>query len=117
MAKRIYNAKISKQLFDLAEFLAEREEVTRLVFTRRAIRHYMDDKKDVDARILITKRSDPNYIERGTLYSVLIDEEQKKQIEEVAKDKGCKTAQLFFFILLEYCTFLYSVDKTGIEIG
>lgn len=116
MAKRIYNVKISKQLFDLAEFLREREEVTRLVFTRKAIRHYMEEKKDVDERILITKRSHPDYIERGTLYSVSMDEEQRIRLEEVAKEKGCKTSQLFFFILLEYCAFLYSTDKTGIEI-
>lgn len=112
--KKQFASYLSQEIYDLAVFLAEREEITRVVFVRRAVRYFMDGDHTVAARLRITKRSDPEYIKRGRLFSVYMDEEQMKQLKQVAEEQKCTLSQVFFQVILNYCAMLISLDDTGL---
>ena len=114
--KRLFSSYLSKELNDVIYFLAERDEVSKVVFVRRAIRSWMKNPGKINERILISKRSDPDYIERNTLFSTYLDEAQREQLKNMAEEKGCKVSQLFFQIMLDYCAEQIYWDGTGIEI-
>lgn len=121
--KKLYSVNITKELKEIIYFLIEREEVTKIVFVKRAIRMFLSGKRNLDERILIRRKSDPDYINRDTLLVFHIEEEDKDKVRELAAEynelheRKCKPAHFFFQILVEYCAYLISMDSTGIEIS
>lgn len=116
MSKKLFSGYVSEEVFQLVNYLSKREEISKVVFTRRAIRNFMEGERKIDPRILLTQRSDPAYIERKALLTVYVEEDQRKQMEEVAEEKGCRVSQVFFQIMLDYCALLISMDSTGVSI-
>jgi hypothetical protein len=107
---------VTEECLRLIEFLSVREEVTQVVFIRRAIRYFLSGDKKIDSRIMITKWSDPQYIRRNALMPIYIDCEQKKELEDVAAEQGGKFSQAFFQAMISYCALLITIDDTGIEV-
>ncbi|MCI8364225.1 MAG: hypothetical protein HFG34_04685 [Eubacterium sp.] len=117
MAKRLFSSYVSQEVFELVDFLSKREEISKtVVFPKRAIRCFMESDRKIDPRILLTQRTDPAYIERKALLTVYLEEEQRKQLEAVAEEKGCNVSQVFFQAMLDYCALLISMDSSGIHI-
>lgn len=114
--KRLFSSYISKEIYDLMEYFVKREEVTKVVFVRRAIRSFMDGDQTIEPRLRITKRTDPAYVERSCLVTVYMDEEQRELLKLVAKEQGCTMSQVFFQVILNYCAALFSLDSSGLEI-
>lgn len=114
--KRLFSGYISKEVSDIMEFLIEREEISKVVFVRRAVRCFMDTDRSIEPRLRITKRSDPEYIERSVLVVVYMEDEQREQLKWAAKEQGCTLSQAFFQAILNYCAVLVSLDQTGMEI-
>lgn len=121
--KKLHSVNITKQLNDIIYFLIEREEITKVVFVKRAIRMYLEGNKNLDERILIRRKADPEYINRDTLFVFHIEEEYKNKVRELAEEynavheRKCKAAHFFFQIFVEYCAYLISIDDSGIEIN
>ncbi len=117
MSKKLYSGYVSQEVYELVDFLAKREEISKtVVFPKRAIRYFMEGDRKIDPRILITQRSDPAYIERKALLTVYIEDEQRRQLEAVAEERGCNVSQVFFQVMLDYCAVLISMDSTGVSI-
>lgn len=114
--RKQFACQLSTELYELATFLSKREEISRVVFTRRAVRYFMTGDRKIDPPVLITERSNPNYLNRGSLWVVQMDEAQKKQIEEVAEENHCTVSQVFFQIMIDYCALVITQDDTGIII-
>lgn len=112
--KKIFCSYISPELAELADFLTEREEVSKVVFVRRAIRFFMKGNHKVDDRLRITEKSNPDYVKRGVLYNVRMDMEQNLQLKLVAYEEECTVSQLFFQIMLDYCVYLIEQNNEGI---
>lgn len=111
-----YASYISQSVFDMVEYLREKEEITRKVFVKRAIRFFMAGDRKLDARTLLTKRTDPEYVKRDVLFSVILDQEQHQELEEIAEERGCRPAQVFFQCLVDYCVFLMDPADQNIQI-
>ena len=94
----------------------EREEVTKIVFVRRAIRYFLGGDHQISERVRITQRTNPQYIKRDCMYKVHMDLDQKAALEKVAEEQHCKMSQVFFQVMLDYCTCLIEMDHTGIEV-
>lgn len=103
MADKLYPFRVSQEVFNLVEYLRNKEEITRKVFTRRAIGSFLDGSWEIDERILIKNRYDPDYIFRDALFSVLIGEDQLDAVRRVANEKGCKMSHVLFQSLVGYC--------------
>ena len=101
--KKYFTSYLSKDVAELAKYLTEREEITNVVFVRRAIRTFLSGNH-------------PYYVVRGSLYSVYLDEEQKEQLKQVAAEQGCTLSQVFFQLMMDYCIRLISEDSSGITI-
>ncbi len=120
--KKLHSVNITKELKDIIYFLIDREEITKVVFVKRAIRMFLEGKRNLDERILIRKKTDPDYINRNTLFVFYIEEEYKNKVRELAEEynevheRRCKPAHFFFQILVEYCAYLISINDSGIEI-
>ncbi len=111
----LYSAYITQTVFDLEEYLRAKEDITRKVFVKRAIMNFFSGRQELDERILITKRKDPGYIRRDVLFSVLINKEQLQQLEDLAVKKDCKTAQVFFQCLVDYCVTLIDPEDKNLR--
>lgn len=114
--KRLFSSYISKEISDVMEFLIRREEVSKVVFVRRAVRCFMETDRSIEPRLRITKRSDPDYVERGILVTVYMEEETREQLKWVAQEQHCTLSQAFFQAILNYCAVLVSLDQSGMEI-
>ena len=111
-----FSSYITEDCLKLIEYLAAREEITRIVFVRRAVKHFLQGDKIIDPRILITARKSKGYIRRDALFTGYIDKEQKKILTEIAHSQGANFSQVFFQCMINYCALLITIDNTGIEI-
>jgi hypothetical protein len=106
---------ISGEIRKLVTFLRKREEITKIVFYKRALRLFFEGEQKIDPRILITERSHPDYIRREVLETVQIEPEQKQAVKKLAEERGCKEGHIMFMAVLEYCGMLLSIDSTGVK--
>lgn len=107
---------ITKEIKDLVKFLSKREEITKTVFYRRAIRNFFSVNSKIDPRVMLTERSNPDYIRRDVLETMIFDEDQISLIEEKAERLGCSKSYVIFQALIDYCALLLTVDASGVEI-
>lgn len=114
MADELYAFRVSQEVFDLVEYLRKKEEITRKVFTRRAIRNFLDGSREIDEKILIANHYDPEYIFRDVLFSVLIDKDLLDAIRVVASEKDCKMSHVLFQSLVGYCVQLVDPEDRNI---
>lgn len=106
---------ITQDLRDLVSFLRKREEMTKVVFYRKAIRIFFAGDQKIDPRIMITERSDPEYIRRDVLETMTFDSVQREQIKDLAAKRNCNEGQIIFQAVLNYCAMLLSIDSTGVR--
>ena len=111
-----FSVYITEECLRVMEYLSVREEITQVVFVRRAIRYFLAGERKIDERILITKWSNPKYIRRNALLTGYIDINQKKELEDTAREQGAKFSHAFFQAMISYCALLITIDDTGIEI-
>jgi hypothetical protein len=112
-----FSVNITEECLRLIEYLSVREEITQVVFVRRAIRYFLSGDGKIDSRIMITKWSSPEYIKRNALLTGYIDIEQKTNLETVAAEQGATFSQAFFQAMISYCALLITIDDTGIEVN
>lgn len=116
MKKHHTSVYITQKLKDLMKFLVEREDIPQTLFLKRALKMYLAGSKDIDARVLITERTHPDYIRRDVPLGVYIDLGQWKELERTAAEKGCNASQEVFQALVEYCASLAGQDMRGITV-
>lgn len=116
MKKRLYSVKITKELDSLIKYLISYEEVTQVVFVRRAINDFMNGDREIDVRLMIRKRNDKKYIKRDTMYTVWIEEFQIEQLKQVADEKNTQISNVFFQAIADYCSKLINTMNINIDI-
>ena len=109
-----FSAYITEECLRFVEYLTVREELTRVVFIRKAVRNFINGDNQIYPRILIKERTNPKYIRRDTLFCGYIDKTQKKILEEIAEEQGANFSQAFFQALVNHCALLISMDNRGI---
>ena len=109
-----FSAYITEECLRFVEYLTVREELTRVVFIRKAVRNFINGDNQIYPRILIKERTNPKYIRRDTLFCGYIDKTQKKILEEIAEEQGANFSQAFFQALVNNCALLISMDNRGI---
>ncbi len=121
--KKLHSVYITEEIYDLIYYLIEREEITKVVFVKRAIRKFLEGDRNLDERILIRQKTHPDYIKRDKMFVFHIDEEYKRQVvllsEQYNKthEQRSTPSHFFFQLLVEYCAYLITIDATGIEIS
>lgn len=108
-----FSSYITQELKILITFLVEREEITKVVFIRKAVRHFLGGDKIIDERVKIP-RGRENYIPRSVIITSYIDVEQKKKMEEIALSQGTNFSAALYQALLEYSVALIAEDNSGI---
>ena len=98
---------LTQNLRDLSRFLHKREEITKVVFYRRALKYYFEVDGTVDPKVLITERSHPDYIRRDAVETVKIDIDLKAQIEELALEKTIQRDRSYSWQLLIIVHYYY----------
>ena len=96
MSKKLFSGYVSEEVFQLVNYLSKREEISKVVFTRRAIRNFVESEKKIDPRILITQRSDPEYIERKALLTVYVRKSNVNNWRKWQKKKAARYRRYFF---------------------
>lgn len=114
--ERLFSAYISKEVYNTMNYLAKRDEITKKVFVRRAIRYWLDTGYEVGRRLRITKRTDPDYVERSCMVTVWMEEELREQLVYAAREQQCSVSQAFFQAMLDYCTMLISQSMDDFNI-
>lgn len=107
--KRLFSAYITAQIYSYIDKLSKEQEVTKVVFVKRAVNFFLEGDLEIDPRLYITKRSDPNYIARETMFTVWMEDEQRDNLKIVANIKGIPVSAVFFQCMVEYCAALLSM--------
>ena len=94
-----FSSYITPDLKNLMEFLIEREELTKVVFIRKAVRFFLNGDRVIDPRVMIP-RGEPNYISRSAIISSYIDVEQKRELEDIAWSQGSNFSAALYQALL-----------------
>lgn len=127
--KRPTSFYISAEISYLMRFLMNRDGINKTTFIETAIQSFLAGNHYVDERVLITKRSHPQYIKRRNNVSVHIEAKQLEELETIAEDvkaeikeKGltgmdCNVSQLLFWSVLRYCAEILEKNSDGVEIG
>jgi hypothetical protein len=110
-----FSSYITQELKNIIDFLTEREEITKVVFIKKAIRHFLTGNKIIDGRIMI-QRGEPNYISRNALLTSYINVEQKKELEDIAWSQGATFSEALYQALLEYSMKMITINDTGFQI-
>lgn len=113
--KRLFSAFITNEIYEMVDFLSEREEITKVVFFRRSLERFFTSGQRVSPRILITERNDPDYIKRDRLVMTYIEEDLWQIMKQTSEDQHCNLSQVFFSAVVNYCAVLIEQDSTGIE--
>ncbi|WP_346663742.1 hypothetical protein [uncultured Merdimonas sp.] len=107
---------ITQDLRDLVTFLRYREEMSKRNFYRRAMRYFLAGDHQIDPRLRITEREDPEYIRRDVPETMTFDVGQMMQIKQVAAEQDCKECHVIFQGVLNYCAMLLTIDQTGVSL-
>ena len=107
-----FSSYITQDLKNIMEFLIEREEITKFVFIRKAVRYFLSGDRVIDKRVMIP-RGEPNYISRSALITSYIDIDQKKELEDIAWSQGSNFSAALYQALLEYSAMMITIDDTG----
>ena len=108
-----FSSYITPDLKNLMEFLIEREELTKVVFIRKAVRFFLNGDRVIDPRVMIP-RGEPNYISRSAIISSYIDVEQKRELEDIAWSQGSNFSAALSQALLEFSAMLITADDSGV---
>lgn len=108
--------RLPKNISEIISFLAEREELTMVVFVRRAIRLFLAGDHKIADRVRITERKHPDYIKKDGRLATYIDVDYHEQLLKVAEEQDCSFSQVMYQALIDYCALLISQDDTGIII-
>ena len=107
-----FSSYITPDLKNLMEFLIEREELTKVVFIRKAVRFFLNGDRVIDPRVMIP-RGEPNYISRSAIISSYIDVEQKRELEDIAWSQGSNFSAALYQALLEFSAMLITASSEG----
>ena len=107
-----FSSYVTQDLKNIMEFLIEREEITKVVFIRKAVRYFLSGDRVIDKRVMIP-RGEPNYISRSALITSYIDIDQKKELEDIAWSQGSNFSAALYQALLEYSAMMITIDDTG----
>lgn len=107
---------ITENIKDLVKYIAERDDYTKTAMYKRALRIFFEQGEGVSSRVLITDRSDPDYIPRNTQEVIYLDLELAETLEKHAKAWNCSEGQIVFQALINYCAERITEDDTGIQI-
>ena len=104
--KRNTSYYITKYLQEVIEYLKQMEEVTNIVFLDRALWYFFEADPSMTEKLLITNRSDSDYVKRNILISNYIYKDQDEKVERYAYKMGYKKSQIIFQALLNYSAYL-----------
>ena len=107
-----FSSYITQDLKNIMEFLIEREEITKVVFIRKAVRYFLSGDRIIDKRVMIP-RGEPKSISRSALITSYIDIDQKKELEDIAWSQGSNFSAALYQALLEYSAMMITIDDTG----
>lgn len=106
--------RLPKNISEIISFLAEREELTMVVFVRRAIRNFLAGEHIISDSVRITERKHPDYIKKDGRLATYIDVDYFIELQKVAEEQDCSFSQVMYQALIDYCGVLISQDDTGI---
>lgn len=101
MTKTTFN--ITSSLLELENQILENMDIPRTVFHKRAIDYFLTHGKEINERLLIKKRSHPQYVIKDATEQIYLDEDRKNKIKEIAEEYDCGITIVLFQILLDYC--------------
>ncbi|XCP83610.1 hypothetical protein ABXS75_10995 [Roseburia hominis] len=72
-------------------------------FANLAINKFLKGDQEINPEFLIKKRTDPDYVARDQMDQIIIPEETKAKLQEVAKRYKCSMAIIVFQAMYDMC--------------
>lgn len=101
---------ITQGMKESIENLTEIKEITITQFVRKAIQLFLSTDRKIDPTFLITKKTDPDYVNRSTMFATYIEENLMEEILKVAKENNCKYSVVLYQALYDYCLLQMSIE-------
>lgn len=94
---------ITEDLKAAIKKILDETELPKTLFYKRAYKNFITkDIHTIDRRILIRKRTDPEYIKRDAYDFDYIDKAQHAELKSIAAENDCSMACVIFQALVEW---------------
>lgn len=80
--------------------------ITKTAFTEKAIQIFLDGDRKIQPELLITEKTNPNYISRDVLANARIREDHYEAVVEIANEYHCSYAIILYQALKNFCDML-----------
>lgn len=93
---------VTESALKFENVLLSHMDISRSLFHRRMIDYFFENHIKIHPYLLITDKTNPNYIRKKAVEQIYIDEIRKGKIEEVADEYGCRTGVVLFQAMMSY---------------
>lgn len=103
---------VNQSVKNLEAFVIKKTGLPKAVLHRKAVEYlYHSENRQVHPRLLITKRSDPEYVIRDAREQVYVSDIMRQQLHEIAElpCNNCSDGVVFFHALMVYCNIQYEL--------
>lgn len=109
MEKRVPKGKkyvsfyISRNVKENIEYLIEVTDLPKTRIYNRAYKYFLEKKdQSIDPRVLIRKKTDPQYIKRDILETDYIKMEYYEELKRIAEENKCALACVIYSAFVSY---------------
>lgn len=86
-----------------------KNEWKKVQFTKKAFSLFLsNDDIKIDPQFMITTKADPNYLSRKVKFQSYAEPDQIRDLEKIAKLKGCKISVVYFQAFYDFCVLCLS---------
>lgn len=103
MADRMTSIKITTTVAYMQKEILKQSGLSRAVFHRKAIDHFLKSDMIIDTQLRITKTTDPGYVRKPILEHVYLDAERREKLEAASVVTGVGITTLIFQAIMDYC--------------
>lgn len=105
---------ITKTLQDAENRVLQETGLTRTVYHKKALENYfLQENPTIHERLLIRKKSDPQYVRRRVNEAVYLSEEEREKLSEIAQKYNVSIGTVFLEALLEYT--VTQIERCGLD--
>lgn len=103
MADKMTSIKITTNVAYMQKEILKVSGLSKTVFHRRAIDHFLEGDMIIDKELKITKRTDPGYVRKPIMEHVYLDAERRRKLESAAAATGVGITTLILQAIMDYC--------------
>lgn len=94
--------RVTSSALQFQNILVKAMDIPRTTFHKKMIDYFLKNEMGIHPSLLITNRTDPNYIKKDATEQIYLDVIREAELQKVAEKYGCKIGTILFQAMMEY---------------